>query len=379
MLFMPVKPYISEINRLENKSLHYFAAANTHQGFVSFFDTIFDPERLAKIYILKGGPGVGKSTLMKKAASFAEDAGIPVTYYHCSSDPKSLDGVLFPTLGKAILDGTAPHTTDPRYAGVKEILVPLGDAWDTAKLRDHTDDILLLSKEKRACYEAAYRFLAAAYNAEKEKEALVLPHLDEAKMKAAITRFCTAHFKKAPTARATLEETGLYPVDALSCDGAVRFFTPEKISESVYFLKDAAGVSSVFLKELRQAAERIGVRTLYGVEALDPSKLAYIRFPEESLCVSKYDEDFCLSLDRAKHPYKLINLARFVRTDAFGKVRAKYRFVCKCRESLMGAAFEELKAAGLYHGEMETLYGEATDYAVVAKMGDRVIREIFEA
>lgn len=49
--------YYEEINRLAGTEKHYFAAANTSAGFVSFFDALFDPKQLKKIYILKGGPG----------------------------------------------------------------------------------------------------------------------------------------------------------------------------------------------------------------------------------------------------------------------------------------------------------------------------------
>ena len=120
--------YYEQINRLSCTEQHYFAAANTSAGFVSFFDSVFDPKLLKKMYILKGGPGVGKSTLMKNAALAARKNGFHPIFYHCSSDPKSLDGLLIPETGKAVLDGTAPHTVDPRYAGAKEEIVPLGDA-----------------------------------------------------------------------------------------------------------------------------------------------------------------------------------------------------------------------------------------------------------
>ena len=67
--------YLEEINDLNNKSRHYFAAANTADGFVSFFDSVFNNRNISKVYILKGGPGVGKSTIMKKAAIIAEKGG----------------------------------------------------------------------------------------------------------------------------------------------------------------------------------------------------------------------------------------------------------------------------------------------------------------
>ena len=42
-----------------------FPGGNTTRGFYSFFDHIIEPDA-NRLFILKGGPGVGKSTFMKK-------------------------------------------------------------------------------------------------------------------------------------------------------------------------------------------------------------------------------------------------------------------------------------------------------------------------
>ena len=70
----------------------YFIGANTSRGFINYGDEIF--EDLRKLYVIKGGPGTGKSTFMKRFASKAEEKGYNVEYYYCSSDPSSLDGVV---------------------------------------------------------------------------------------------------------------------------------------------------------------------------------------------------------------------------------------------------------------------------------------------
>ena len=87
----------------------YFAAANTGSGFVSYFSEIFDPDEMKKLYIIKGGPGTGKSTLAGKLADAAEERGHTVTRYLCSSDPSSLDGIMIEDLRVGVIDGTAPH------------------------------------------------------------------------------------------------------------------------------------------------------------------------------------------------------------------------------------------------------------------------------
>lgn len=89
--------------------ISYFLGANTPGGFYSLMDKLLDPAKARAIYILKGGPGCGKSTLMKKLGAWGEEAGQRVEYIYCSGDPDSLDGVIFPDLAVAIADGTAPH------------------------------------------------------------------------------------------------------------------------------------------------------------------------------------------------------------------------------------------------------------------------------
>ena len=58
-----------------------FAAANSGRGFVSFYENIFNAPNIVRRYLIKGGPGTGKSSFMRRVAAFAEDNGYPVEYY----------------------------------------------------------------------------------------------------------------------------------------------------------------------------------------------------------------------------------------------------------------------------------------------------------
>ncbi|MHB9059512.1 MAG: ATPase, partial [Bacillota bacterium] len=84
-----------------------FPGGNTSQGFKSFYDYIIRPDA-TRIFVLKGGPGVGKSSFMRKIATELVDLGFDVEFMCCSSDNGSLDGVVIPAIGVAMIDGTAP-------------------------------------------------------------------------------------------------------------------------------------------------------------------------------------------------------------------------------------------------------------------------------
>jgi len=110
----------------------YFAAANSGDGFVSWFDEIFASENLTRRYIIKGGSGTGKSTVMKDAAKRAISKGADVEYFMCSADPASLDGIIiYMPDGRrlAVIDGTSPHVTDPVIAGVTDEIFDTGNFW----------------------------------------------------------------------------------------------------------------------------------------------------------------------------------------------------------------------------------------------------------
>ena len=94
--------------------IQYFLGANSPTGFYSLYDHLLSPEEARAIYILKGGPGCGKSTLMRKIGAWAEEAGLETEYILCSGDPDSLDAVILPAVGAAIVDGTAPQGVVPQ-------------------------------------------------------------------------------------------------------------------------------------------------------------------------------------------------------------------------------------------------------------------------
>ncbi len=68
---------------------------------------------LTKRVFIKGRPGTGKSTFLKKIRSAANDRGFSTETYLCSLDPKSLDMVIIRELGLAVFDSTPPHEIFP--------------------------------------------------------------------------------------------------------------------------------------------------------------------------------------------------------------------------------------------------------------------------
>ena len=138
-----------------------FPGGNTAYGFHSFYEHICTPDA-NKIFVIKGGPGVGKSTFMRKIAATLQGQGYDLEFHCCSSDNGSLDGVYIPALDIALIDGTAPHVVDPKNPGAVDEIVHLGDYWDETGMRRNRPAILALNREVGRLFRRAYAYLAAA-------------------------------------------------------------------------------------------------------------------------------------------------------------------------------------------------------------------------
>lgn len=100
---------------VQGEQIHRFLGAATAAGAVDYVMNL--TEHLHKRVFVKGRPGSGKSTLFKKLAQVASSRGLAVEMYHCGFDPNSLDMLIFPQLGTAIFDSTAPHEHFPSREG----------------------------------------------------------------------------------------------------------------------------------------------------------------------------------------------------------------------------------------------------------------------
>ncbi|MEW6621881.1 MAG: hypothetical protein AB1420_01900 [Bacillota bacterium] len=97
------------------KIRHLFASSINYQGPVNFIDEI--TSGCKKRFILKGQPGTGKATLLKKVVEEAIEKNYDVDIYHCALDPKKIDMVVIPQLKVCVVHGTIPHKIEPVRIG----------------------------------------------------------------------------------------------------------------------------------------------------------------------------------------------------------------------------------------------------------------------
>lgn len=353
----------------ENK-LVFLLGANTPSGFVSRFDQIANPADGWRTYIIKGGPGCGKSTMMRKiAGEFAGDPALELIV--CSSDIDSLDGVIVPGAKFSIVDGTQPHIMEPVYPGAVESLVDMTACWNEDTLHNCREEIISISRSVARCHEYCCRYLAAAGALLGDSYRLALDCVNTTKLNGYLGRLCAKELKTAPGGQG--KECVRF-LTALTNKGVVKQATSAKaLAERIYLISDENGaVSRLMLHHVRAQALAAGHDVISCFCPLAPfDKLEQLFIPALSLgfMTSNRFHDFDLEIS----PYRIINCARFTDADSLKVHKKRMAYNRKAAGSMLAQAHELLAEAKALHDELEGYYIAATDFAKVDALTQRLI------
>jgi len=147
---------------MKEKIRNMFPGGNTPKGFYSYYDHVLPQSEAVRIFCLKGGPGTGKSTMMKEIGSYFAAKGERIELMWCSSDPASVDGVVLRERGIAGVDGTSPHIVDPVNPGIKDEIIDLGRFWDQEELKKNGERIIECNRNIKQAFEMGYMYLECA-------------------------------------------------------------------------------------------------------------------------------------------------------------------------------------------------------------------------
>lgn len=351
-------------------NVQYFLGGNTPLGFYSLYHQISAPETHRAVYILKGGAGCGKSTLMRRVAQQAREAGFAVVEVPCSGDPGSLDAVLLPQLGAAVVDGTAPHVVEPACAGAVERYVDLSQFYDWAALQAKKGDIIAATQACSACYKRVYRCLGAAGELLEDVHDRVTSDLLTHKL-ARRARGIIARELKPRDAVSGVEQQGF--LSAVTHQGCMTLWeTVVAQAERVYELFDSYGLAHDLLAPILAAGLATGHQVVACPDPMSPQRLAHLIFPDLSLA-------FVTSNAAAPwphHPYRRLRLDAMVDREVYRSSRPRLRFAQKVAQALVDQAVDGLRQAKAAHDQLEGHYNPHVDFDGVSRTADAVAQEL---
>ena len=348
----------------------YFAASNSADGFKSYFYEIFN--RADLLYIIKGGPGTGKSSFMKKCAEAAEAVGNTVEYYYCSSDADSLDGVLIFS-GKGIigiLDGTAPHVYEPSLAGAREEIINLGSFWDGKLLQKQKNEIAALTRKKSTAFKRAYKYLRSCGNLRAVTDALIEEAVDTQKMRAAARRLAKTLSEGQKGDRFSCLPAIL---NGVSMSGRAAFDSFEQNADKLYFVGELYGVGGLFLDCLYEELGKTGVSVRVSYDPVCPRHIDGI-FVEDNATAIVLSKG--MDFDNADGE-KLINSKRFIMPERLREVRGELRYAQKLYDGCLDGALHALSGAKVYHFLLEDIYKNAMDFVALDEYTEDFLYDLF--
>lgn len=351
----------------------FYFGANNKAGYCSLYNSLYDPYIDGKHFILKGGPGTGKSTLMKRVAEKAERNGYYVERGFCSADPNSLDVVLVPEINFSICDGTAPHTLDPKMPGVSEHIVDLGVAWDRGYLASHIDEIGRLMKENALQHKKTVEFLRVAAAIEAESTAICADFIDEEKLMRYVKRLAGRIFSE----RSGDEKGRIHKrlLSAVSPEGVdVKYETVVALSEKIITIEDEFSVVSPFICEyISNSAAEKGFDVYKCFCPLFPGmKAEHIIIPQLKTAIFTQNS-YHYSIDDGE---RLVHATRFFDKELYNANKEKLTLQKRAKRELVDEAVKRLSIAKDIHDCLEDYYIKATDFDVINEIGEKILKSI---
>ncbi|MGI6576076.1 MAG: PRK06851 family protein [bacterium] len=351
-----------------------FPGSNTSQGFYSFWDYVVSPEA-RRILIMKGGPGVGKSTFMRKIVQEVIERGFDVELYCCAADVNSLDGFGIPQLGIVLLDGTAPHLIDPKYPGAVEEIINLGEYWDVEQIKAHKQEIIQLVARSKQFYKRAYRFLQAAQLIYRDWEDINMKAMNFAYANQQAVCIINEIFPKEPGASTVGRQRHLF-ARAVTPAGILNYVdTIIRPCQRRYVIEGEPGTGkSTLIQKVATAAVERG----YNVELfhcpLNPEKVEHIVIDELGVALTKsiephrYDclqrEDTLIDLNLGLDRQIIVRNAHLIKETA------------EMFTVLFNKGTEYIGQAKKQHDYLEKLYAPTMDFAAIGRLRDKILAEI---
>lgn len=330
----------------------YFAASNSGEGFKNYYSEVFGGSD--RIFVIKGGPGTGKSRFMGEVAEYAVNRGWSCERYYCSSDPNSLDGIKLFRSGQVIsvIDGTPPHAWEPVLPGVRDEIVNLGDFWNGECLRERGEEIKRIEARKNELWRAAYRWLSGSLDMCRTVRDISIKYVDGEALRQR-ARELVADVSEGDgfkTAVGLISSVGMY--------GEVSLGEYFRRASRLYIINDYFMTAHLFLTELLALAreKKLSVRISY--DPIDSDRLDGLYFEASGLCVA-------VGRGREERKFESVDMREFCRLDYDAIRTAEY--ADSARRAMLGGACDTLDEINRLHFKLEEIYVSAMDFAAKEK------------
>ena len=348
---------------------HFFLGANSGLGFQNLFTRFCEPENFHDLLILKGGPGCGKSTMMRKIGQAMERRGETVEYLHCSGDPDSLDGVYIPRIATAVLDGTSPHILEPSYPVAVDRYVNLGRFYDVEQGKHAREEIIFRNKAYKEAYRGAYRIFRAARELEDQRSSLLHQGVDHERL----ARRTEGIISREIRGRGSGEADQYRFLGSLTYRGSLwRFDSVKTLCPRIYHLLDSTGFAAPMLEQIHVAARAKGYHAIICPDPEHTDRTQHLLLPELGTAFITVRE----GMECDGEAYRRIHLDAMVAPEYLKRWKGKLKLMQKVIRTLHREGIELLRTAKEEHDRLEALYHPYVDFDGINQLTEQEIQRI---
>jgi hypothetical protein len=311
---------------------------------------------------------------MKKTGLDFQEDGYDVEYLHCSSDNDSLDGILIPALGTAMIDGTAPHVVDPAYPGAFDEIINFGQYWKGDSIKAHKSDIMKTTREIGEFFSEGYNYLKAAASIYEGSKKICRKALKEDELKAAVMSLSERIFEEEDG----LERTGkprqrnLF-ASAITPDGLKNYLDTLLVTSRVYEIVSGIGAGEeLLLEEIRKQAVNKGLYTEAFYCALNPSKLEHLIIPEIDTALTTSNRYHSSSAVKCM----MVDMLDFLDEKVLEGYRDRLSTDSECFNLMLDTAVGRISKAKALHDRLEECYVPYMVFEAIEKMRKHLVQEI---
>lgn len=357
----------------EGRVKEYFPGGNSSQGFFSFYDSIISVDA-TRIMVIKGGPGVGKSSFMMAIAKDLQERGFDVELHHCSADNNSIDGVVFPQIKVALIDGTSPHVVDPKNPGAVDEIIHLGDFWDEKGMRRNREEILESNQEVGRLFRRAYQYLKAAKIIHDDLEIIYGEGLNYGLANQKAAYLAEAIFKGEPIGNRAGGLRKLF-ASAITPDGCKNFLTSlVEPLPVIYAITGAVGTGkSTLINKLATMAVERGCDCEGYYCAFDPSKIEHLVIEKLGVAVTTAELPHRIDISKATD---IVNMNELVPEYIENKYSQTIKANLGLKEELLEKAIAYLSLAKSTHDRMEQYYIPNMDFQAITTLREKTLQRV---
>jgi hypothetical protein len=280
-------------------------------------------------------------------------------------------------LGLALFDGTPPHVLEPRFPGIVERIINLGDFLNRKKLIPHRQEVVETLREVSILFERAFRRLKEARIIHDDWEACHIQDLDFGCLNCIAEELSSDSLHGTETSPSPGKPRHLF-AGAITASGPIHHLqTVVGHASRRYILKGEPGTGKSTI--VRKVAERALCHG-FNVELyhcpLDPSKVEHIVIPE--LGVALVSSSWPHLIDPMKDIDRVIDTGQAVSNTTVGKYES---VICDAKQRF-GQAFRRatqcLHEAKQEYDKVQAIYSESMDFQAVERLGDRILGEVLE-